>query len=172
MPARLDQIDLDGVVVVEEKKVRRAVVSSLVALSFVALSLVGAPMTAVAASDTGHATSDAGMGVAAVFANIFYIPAKVVYGVVGGVTGGLAYGLTGGNKEVADSIWVPSLGGDYVVTPTQLQGGAPIYFSGLSERELATRQANRETEAATRGADAELEPAANPETDAPASDIF
>ncbi len=76
---------------------------------------------------------DAGGGVAAVFVNVGYMPVKLVYALLGGLTGGLAYGLTGGNYSIAQSIWTPSLGGTYVVTPAMLRGDESIYFSGESQ---------------------------------------
>ena len=72
---------------------------------------------------------DAGMGTAAVAANILYIPAKLVYATLGGVTGSFAYVLTGANFHVAERVWTPSLGGNYVLNPEQLRGNQPIYFS-------------------------------------------
>jgi len=62
-----------------------------------------------------------------------YIPVKLVYALLGGLTGALAYGLTGGNYGIAQSIWTPSLGGTYVVTPPMLRGDEAIYFSGESQ---------------------------------------
>jgi hypothetical protein len=75
---------------------------------------------------------DAGMGTATVLANIGYVPAKLVYAIVGGITGTFAYGLTGANYAVAERIWNPSLGGDYVINAEQLRGNQPIYFSGTA----------------------------------------
>lgn len=72
---------------------------------------------------------DAGMGTATVLANVLYMPAKVVYATLGGVTGGFAYVLTGANYQVAERVWTPSLGGNYVLSPEQLRGNQPIYFS-------------------------------------------
>lgn len=72
---------------------------------------------------------DAGMGAAAVAANLFYVPTKLVYATLGGITGGFAYVLTGANYQVAERIWTPSLGGNYVLNPEQLRGNQPIYFS-------------------------------------------
>jgi hypothetical protein len=76
-----------------------------------------------------------GVGIAAatVATNIVYIPAKLVYAILGGLGGGAGYALTGGDKLVADTIWENSLGGDYVLTPQKLTGEEPIYFSGPSE---------------------------------------
>lgn len=72
---------------------------------------------------------DAGMGTATVLANVIYMPTKLVYATLGGITGGFAYLLTGANYEVAERVWTPSLGGNYVLVPEQLRGNQPIYFS-------------------------------------------
>lgn len=74
--------------------------------------------------------ADWGIGTAAVFVNILYMPAKFVYAGLGGLTGGFAYLLTGLNYEVADRVWAPSLGGNYVVTPAHLRNEETLYFSG------------------------------------------
>jgi hypothetical protein len=71
-----------------------------------------------------------GIGAGTVASNILYVPAKLAYGILGGIAGGASYALTGGNKQVADTIWRSSLGGDYVLTPDMLKGDKPIYFSG------------------------------------------
>lgn len=72
---------------------------------------------------------DAGMGTATVLANVLYVPVKLVYATLGGITGSFAYVLTGANYQVAERIWIPSLGGNYVLNPEQLRGNQPIYFS-------------------------------------------
>jgi hypothetical protein len=71
-----------------------------------------------------------GVGAGTIVTNLVYVPAKLVYGILGGIGGAAGYALTGGNKQVADSIWRSSLGGDYVLTPDMLTGDAPIHFSG------------------------------------------
>lgn len=75
---------------------------------------------------------DAGWGLLTVASNVFYMPAKVVYATLGGVTGGLAFALTGGDMQTAENIWVPSMGGTYVVTARMLQGEDPIFFTGTT----------------------------------------
>src|SRR6185369_1009397 len=77
----------------------------------------------------GGFSEDAGMGTATVLANVIYMPTKLVYATLGGITGGFAYLLTGANYEVAERVWTPSLGGNYVLVPEQLRGNQPIYFS-------------------------------------------
>ena len=83
--------------------------------------------------DGGVNWKGVGAGAGAVVSNLVYVPAKLVYGILGGIAGGAGYALTGGNKQVANSIWRSSLGGDYVLTPDMMTGKEPIYFSGPSE---------------------------------------
>jgi hypothetical protein len=74
-----------------------------------------------------------GIGAGTVAGNIVYIPAKLVYGILGGISGGAGYSLTGGNEQVANTIWRSSLGGDYVLTPDMVSGKQPIHFSGPTQ---------------------------------------
>ena len=71
-----------------------------------------------------------GVGAGTVAGNILYVPAKMVYGILGGITGGASYLLTGGNTQTANTIWRSSLGGDYVLTPDMITGQQPVHFSG------------------------------------------
>jgi hypothetical protein len=73
---------------------------------------------------------DAGMGTATVLANVVYVPTKMAYATLGGLTGGFAYLLTGGNYAAAEKVWVPSMGGNYVLNTNQVWGQEPIIFSG------------------------------------------
>ena len=73
---------------------------------------------------------DAGWGTLTVLTNVFYMPTKLVYATLGGVTGAFALALTGGDMETAETVWVTSMGGNYVITPRMLQGEDPIAFSG------------------------------------------
>jgi len=73
------------------------------------------------------------MGVAAVFANLFYVPMKLGYAAIGGLTGGLGWAVSGGKRDVADRIWVASIGGDYVLTREMLAGKESIHFIGTTE---------------------------------------
>ena len=86
-----------------------------------------------AAEEENRFAKDFGYGVAAFFTNLIYMPTKFVYATLGGITGGFAYVLTGFNYNIAKGIWVPSTGGDYVVTPAKLRGDEPIYFSGTTK---------------------------------------
>ncbi len=74
-----------------------------------------------------------GIGAGTVVGNVLYIPAKLVYGILGGIGGGAGYALTGGNEQVANTIWRSSLGGDYVLTPDMVSGKQPVHFSGPTQ---------------------------------------
>lgn len=106
-----------------------------------ALALVCAPAPAAVASDTGQnypqqqeesTWSQAGLGVAAIGADFLYVPAKLIYGVLGLTTGSAGWVLTGGDGEVANRIFTPSLRGTYVLTPQHITGDETIHFVGTS----------------------------------------
>ncbi len=93
--------------------------------------MLNAPPPVSAASDY---LEDAGIGTATVVANVFYIPAKLTYATLGGITGGLAYVLTGSNLEIAERVWKPSMGGDYIVKRKHIQREETLYFSAPHPR--------------------------------------
>ncbi|HEV8722889.1 MAG TPA: hypothetical protein VGW77_19920 [Candidatus Binatia bacterium] len=84
-------------------------------------------------------SSEAGYGVGAALASVFYIPAKVTYAGLGLLTGGLGWVLTGGRSDVANNIIYPAIGGNYVVTPSHLKGTEPLYFVGAPPPETGPR---------------------------------
>ena len=73
---------------------------------------------------------DAGWGTLTVLTNVVYMPAKIIYATAGGLTGAFALALTGGDMATAETVWVTTMAGTYVVTPTMLQGQDPIAFTG------------------------------------------
>ena len=95
---------------------------------------VGATRDDVAAFEDDAGSSDTwvsvGWGALTGLSNLLYVPAKLAYAGIGGLTGGLALGLTGGDMTTAESIWEPSLGGDYFLTPQMVQGEDSISFAG------------------------------------------
>src|SRR5256884_3140323 len=93
-----------------------------------ALALVAA-LTAARPAEAGY-LEDAGWGSLTVLSNVVYMPAKLCYATLGGLTGGLAFALTAGDLQTAETVWVTTMGGTYVVTPGMLQGQDPIAFSG------------------------------------------
>ena len=80
---------------------------------------------------------DAGWGSLTVLSNLVYMPVKMVYAGLGGITGGLAFALTGGDVDTAEKVWVPSMGGTYIVTPSMLRGEESIAFSGSASEASA-----------------------------------
>jgi hypothetical protein len=88
------------------------------------------------ADDVDRTKDDAGLGMATVLANVFYMPVKVGFAAVGGVTGGLGYVLTGGNKQIAKRVWVSSLGGDYVLSREMVAGDEEIRFAGQNDADM------------------------------------
>ena len=98
---------------------------------WVAGGIVASVLTVPALAGIARADylEDAGIGTATVVANVVYIPVKLGYALLGGMTGGVAYVLTGANYNVAERVWVPSMGGNYVLTTDQLRGAEPIQFS-------------------------------------------
>ena len=107
-------------------------------LALVLSTMLGAAVPRAEAA--GSYANDAGIGIGCVFVNLLYMPAKVLYAGLGGLTGSFAYLLTGLNYEVADKIWAPSLGGNYIVTPAHLRNQQTLYFSGAVEDEPQAQQ--------------------------------
>ena len=92
-------------------------------------ALVLAPVAAFA-SDAGEMSKSAGIGVGSAFASLVYTPVKLFYAIGGCVVGGLAWAFSGGDNNVAKVVLVPSVLGDYVVTPEHLKGDRPLEFFG------------------------------------------
>jgi hypothetical protein len=98
----------------------------------IAAAVLAAGLAAPASARAGF-LEDAGWGTLTVLSNVLYMPAKVVYSVVGGVTGGLAWACTLGDTELAEKIWVTSMAGTYVITPRMLQGEDAVQFAGSTD---------------------------------------
>ena len=127
----------------------------VVAVALVALLAVTVARPVAAAEEEGHFASDFGVGVGAVFTNFLYMPVKFVYATLGGITGGFAYVLTGLNLDVGKAIWVPSMGGTYVVTPSMLKGEDTIYFSGTTQPKHQSHRDEEDLSDSKRDADGE-----------------
>jgi hypothetical protein len=87
----------------------------------------GAVSSAKASERGNHS---AGTYAGTVLANVVYFPAKVIFAGGGAVTSGVAYLVTLGNRNAARSIWDASVEGDYVVTPSMIEGRVPVRFVG------------------------------------------
>ena len=104
---------------------------------FVSVAVLAAGL---ATARPAHAAfwEDAGWGTLTVLSNVVYMPAKIVYSVLGGITGGFAYALTAGDLDTAEKVWVPSMAGTYVITPSMLKGEDSIAFSGSPDDDSTT----------------------------------
>ena len=85
--------------------------------------------------------SGVGYGAGAVFGNVLYIPAKLVYALTGSLVGGGAYLLTAGNAQTADTIWRSSLGEISCLRPTWLRVTSRSNFSGPTTTPPETQSA-------------------------------
>ena|SRR5438105_15962723 len=94
-----------------------------------AIATFSAGLIAASPARAGY-LEDAGWGTLTVLTNIVYMPAKIIYATAGGLTGACALALTGGDMATAETVWVTTMAGTYVVTPGMLQGQDPIAFTG------------------------------------------
>ncbi len=90
-----------------------------------------------------NATGELGRGAAIVVANVFYMPAKLLYALAGGVVAGCAYALSAGDSDVVNPIVDRSFRGDYVLIGDHLAGRREIEFIGRSVAERHARQSSR-----------------------------
>lgn len=120
-------------------------VGGLVLCAFAFVVCLGLPGMSWGAEEDSSPSNEAALGLGSGLLTLLYLPAKVVYAALGGIVGGFTYGLTGGNLETAQSVWDPSIGGTYVITPEHLKGNEPVRFYGSSpyeEEALVTERVN------------------------------
>jgi len=92
-----------------------------------ALVMSSVPGTALAGESTAE---EGGLGAAAAFSSLLYVPVKVAYALGGTIVGGLAWCFSAGDNDVAMPIWNRAVRGDYVLTPDHMRGERPIEFIG------------------------------------------
>jgi hypothetical protein len=81
-----------------------------------------------------------------VLGNVVYVPAKAVFAAGGALTSGVSYVVTLGRSEPTGTIWSTTTGGDYVMTPSMIEGREPIHFAGATHDTRASNaQAHRST---------------------------
>ncbi|HTO09400.1 MAG TPA: hypothetical protein VMR86_20275 [Myxococcota bacterium] len=102
---------------------------SLSLLLMACFAIATVPGSARADDWHGHSTASY---VGTALANPIYFPAKVAFALVGGITSGIAYVATLGNTEPSHEIWAASVEGDYVVTPSMIDGHRDVDFIGPS----------------------------------------
>jgi len=96
---------------------------------------IGTPVVSFAAEEESSPSNEAALGVGSFFLTLVYTPLKMAYAIGGGIVGGFAYALTGGDLEIAQDVWEPSVYGTYVITPDHLKGNEPVRFVGVSAYE-------------------------------------
>lgn len=90
----------------------------------------GAAGTVVSAKEARHDEHRPMTYVGTILANVAYVPAKAVFAGVGAATTGVAYVVTLGDSEKSRPIWKASVEGDYVLTPSMIEGESRIHFVG------------------------------------------
>jgi len=85
--------------------------------------------------------SEAGLGTASILSSFIYGPVKLTWAILGGTIGGLGYLFSAGNFDATNKIWIPSLGGDYVITPQMLTGEQTIHFFGSTTTATGSTEA-------------------------------
>jgi hypothetical protein len=118
--------------------VRLPIVIFIVVITY--CSMLAAPAWSQSpATDTQQGTANgAGMGAAAAVSTILYFPFKAAFAIGGGLVGGLAYLFSGFSEPTAKNIWIPSMLGDYSITPEHLSGDRPIRFLGVAAENEGT----------------------------------
>lgn len=119
--------------------------------AFWLMATTGAMAESIDGSDE-RLENEAGMGVASAAASLLYGPAKLIYAGGGGLVAGMAYLVSAGDSDVTMPILNASMRGDYVLTPSHLQGREPIEFVGrnpeardLQDQSSAWENANQQT---------------------------
>ncbi len=82
----------------------------------------------VSDSERGHHPPMAYAG--SVAANVVYVPTKIVFAGVGAMASGVTYVATLGQHQPSSTIWDTSVKGNYVVTPSMVEGKTPVHFTG------------------------------------------
>ena len=95
----------------------------LVGFLLIVILSPGMSLAQQAAPTTG---GELAKGAAAPVLNIVYFPVKLVVGITGALLGGISGWATGGNERAAESIWRPTVGGSYFITPETLDGTKPF----------------------------------------------
>ena len=94
--------------------------------------LTAIPMSARAEEEDESLAYEGSVGIGAALCTLVYSPLKVAYAAGGLVVSSLAWMWTMGDTSIAGPIYQSALGGDYVVTPSHLDGQTELSFNGSS----------------------------------------
>ncbi len=87
-----------------------------------------------------------GYGTVAAGENVVYVPAKLAYAGIGIFVGAATWAVAGGKPKLAKRVWKLALGGDYLITPSMVEGTEPIEFSGTVEPEPVVARSSYQNE--------------------------
>jgi hypothetical protein len=108
--------------------------SRTIAGLLLALLLAATPVLAHAQGEEqaqeGSTAYTALVGAGAGVCTLVYAPVKIAYAIVGSVLSGLAWAWTAGDTDVSGPIFRAAVRGDYVVTPSHLEGRRTLQFVG------------------------------------------
>ena len=99
-------------------------------LALMAVSLIGAPSSSLAAGSVQVTGREGGLGAAAALSSLVYGPVKLVYATGGLIVSGFAWAFTAGDTQVAEQVLTRSVRGTYVITPDHLTGEREVVFIG------------------------------------------
>ena len=102
--------------------------ASFAAILALAAALTFAPTPARAEQDSLAYSGIVGVG--SVLCTLVYSPLKVTYAATGLVVSGLAWMWTLGDTSVSGPIYTATIGGDYVLMPSHLEGRQDLHFIG------------------------------------------
>jgi hypothetical protein len=86
-----------------------------------------------------------GYGTVAAGENVVYVPAKLAYAGMGIFVGAATWVVAGGKPKLAKRVWKLALGGDYMITPSMVEGKEPVEFSGTVETEKIVARSSFES---------------------------
>ncbi len=109
----------------------RSLTRTLIAVQLGIALLVAAPAARAQPEDESVAFEGV-VGVGSALCTLVYSPLKVAYAIGGSVVAGLAWMWTMGDTSIAGPIFLTSVRGDYVVTPSHLAGQRELHFLGPS----------------------------------------
>ena len=110
--------------------------SMAVVLILTLMSLTTLPPGSALAEVQGAGTDSSegtGIQVGSWLLSIPYCAGKSAFAIAGGTVGVLGYLFSGGNSETAQSVWITSIYGTYILRPAHLRGEEPIYFFGKAD---------------------------------------
>lgn len=90
-----------------------------------------APLPATAGDEQPEHVARSGlMGIGAALSTLVYAPLKLTYAITGVVVAGMGWAWSGGDSDVASTIFNRSVRGSYVVQPDHMTGARSLIVLG------------------------------------------